>query len=656
MSKRLLILACALCAVGSLTTVRSQQPQPSPQSSRAPAKKASSNKTAGEVDPMEEVRRTTAITLVSSLANDAQMFRDPVLRARVQARAADALWDSERERALTLFRRAWDEAEAADAESDRKLAEQRAQHMRERGTNAVLNTSPSVRAEVLRLAAKRDRALGEEFLKRLDEARKQEADNAATSNERPADDAAQQQPQQRRDPLDTPPAVAKRLRLAIQLLQDGDAERALQFADPALGAVTTPALEFLTRLRASNKQAADERYAAMLSRAALDPSTDANTVSLLSSYLFTPTLYMTFTADGGSSANSWGRDFPPPADTPPPLRAAYFNLAASVLLRPTPPPQQDYTSAGRTGWYMVIARLMPLFDRFAPDKSAALHAKMASLAPDAPDGVTQPGVNDALTRGLVPEDPSRDRVQEALNQLDSAKNSDDRDSIYVNAIMSALRNGDPRAEELVNKIEDTDLRQRVRAYVDFQSVHTALGKNDTNEVVKIARAGGLTAIQKTWALTEAARLLSKSDPGRAADLLDEALREAKEHIDDAAPERVSALVSIATQFAELNDQRAWTVMQDAVKAANASKTYTGEDGRLGTRLETKNMTMMSNFSAESFDLSGIFARLARENLPRAIDLAHGFDGEAPRAVATLAIAHAILDKSDKKPPARAAAN
>ena len=606
---------------------------------------------AAEADPMAEVRRTTAVSLVTTLADDARTFRDPALRARVQARAADALWDSEPERARTLFRRAWDEAEDADAEADRRLAEEKNRQRRARGSFSV-QLPPSMRTEVLRLAAKRDRALGEEFLTRLDEARKREAESAATSDERPPDAAqdARGRPQ-RPDPMETPPALAKRLRLAIQLLEDGDTERAMQFADPALGAVTPTGLEFLARLRAKDAKAADERYAAMLNRAASNPASDANTVSLLSSYLFSPTLFMTFTADAGSNANSWGRPGAPPApaDVAPQLRGAYFRVAASILLRPTPTPDQDFTSAGRAGWYMVIGRLLPLFDQHAPDRSAALRAKMASLAPDAPDSLRHPGANSALQRGLVPEDPNRDRVGEALRRLDRAKTAEQRDAVYVDAVFEALRQKDPRLEEFLAKIEDADTRQRLRAHVDFEAARAAVSDMDADEVLRLARGRTLTSIQRAWALTEAARLLSKTEPGRAVGVLDEALTEARERIDPASKERVSALVAIATRLVELDRPRAWEVMLEVVKASNAAKEYTGEDGRLSTRFETKNMTMVSTSTAQSFDLADIFARLAAEDMHRAADLARSFEGESPRAFATLAVARSVLAGGDKRP-------
>src|SRR5205085_864036 len=150
-----------------------------------------------------------------------------------------------------------------------------------------------------------------------------------------------------------------------------------------------------------------------------------------------------------------------------------------------------------------------------------------------------------------------DRIQETLNRLDRAKTDDERDSIYVDVVLVALQKKDPRVEEFLNKIIDTDLRQRLRAYVDFQAAQAAVRDKDVTEILRLARAGNLTPLQGAWALTEAN-------------------------------------------------------------------------------------------SAESFDLNDIFAKLAREDLQRAIDLARTFDGEAPRAAATLAIARSVLDKGEKK--------
>ena len=635
MLKRVSMSALALLFVVNVSGVRAQQS--AAKQPKAPAKKVG----AEDADPLAQVRRITAVSLVNTLADDARMFRDPILRARVQARAADALWDTERERATLLFRRSWDEAESADAETDRKLEEEKQRQTREHGFVSI-QLPPSIRTEVLRLAAKRDRALGEEFLAKMEEARKREAENAVTSNERPPDAS---QPNRRPDPTDAPPAVAKRLRLAVQLLEDGDVERAIQFADPALVAVNMPALEFITRLRVKNAKAADERYAALVARAAVDSLSDGNTMSLLSSYIFTPSLYITFTADGGSNSNSWSRNFPAPTDLSPQLRTTFFRTAAAVLLRPTPTPDQDRTSTGRSGWYMIIARLLPLFDQFAPDRSAALRAKMASLSADTPENLRQN--NNALTTGLVPEDPNRDRIQETLRRLDNAKTSEERDVIYADAVFDAMRKKDPRVEEFLNKIEDIDLRKRVRAFVDYEAVQLALSEKDTVAALKFARGDTLTPIQRAYVFTEVARLLSKSEPGRAAEILDEALADARDHIDAASPERVRAFIAVATQMIQLDRARTWEVMLEIVKASNAAKEFTGEDARVGARLQTRNGVHSTSTTVSSFDLNDIFAKLAAEDLQRAVELAKAFDGESPRAVATLAVARAVLAKGGK---------
>ena len=69
-----------------------------------------------ETDDAAAQRRIFAVSLVTSLAAEARSYRDRALRPRVLARAADALWDADKDAALLLFRRAWEAAEAGDAD------------------------------------------------------------------------------------------------------------------------------------------------------------------------------------------------------------------------------------------------------------------------------------------------------------------------------------------------------------------------------------------------------------------------------------------------------------------------------------------------------------------------------------------------------------
>src|SRR5215210_4430066 len=86
---------------------------------QAPQKKVARAARA-ETDPLDAQRRATAVSLLTSLADKARTFRDGTLRARAQARAADAQWELDPEQSRTLFRRAWADADAADREIGRK--------------------------------------------------------------------------------------------------------------------------------------------------------------------------------------------------------------------------------------------------------------------------------------------------------------------------------------------------------------------------------------------------------------------------------------------------------------------------------------------------------------------------------------------------------
>lgn len=578
-------------------------------------------------DPLAEQRRNTAVTLLTTLADEAKGYRDLSLRARVLARAADSLWSGETERARALFYRAWDAAVAADEESARRMEEDMRKQQQATGSAAV-PSPPNLRNEVLRLAGRRDRTLGEEFLKKIEETKEREAANSS----------------QRREAWMAPASQALRLRLATQLLQDGDVERALQYADSIPVSVSVDSINFLSTLRGKNATAADQRYAAMLARAATDPASDANTVSGLSSYAFTPFLYIVFQPSGGASQIAKGARTPAP-DISEGLRKSFFNTAAQVLLRPSPPAEQDATTAGRVGKYLVIRRLLPLFEQHAPERVAELRVQMTALMSDVPD-MHRTGENRAVTRGIIPEDASRDPMQVMEERLGRAENAAERDSIYADMAASLAASGDARARDLVEKIEDAELRQQTRAFTDFEYLDNALQKKDVMEAIRLARGGELTHIQRVLGLTQAARLLLKSDRERSVELLEEALNTAR-RIGSSEVERPRALTAISSVFIEADRSRAWELISEVVKAGNAAEGFTGDDARVGSTLRFKSGVVMRNSNATDFDLLGVFRSLARIELYPAIEAAKNFTSEVPRANAILAIARTVLEEKQK---------
>ncbi|HMF56060.1 MAG TPA: hypothetical protein VK619_06850 [Pyrinomonadaceae bacterium] len=626
---RLMALALCMLTLSSQTLAQNQQAKPA----------GRTNTRAAAADPNEEARRQVAVSLLTSLADEARSYQDMTLRARVQARAADSLWTTDQERARQLFRRAWDAADAVDRESFRQLEEERRSQIAQRGRAAIFRSPRNMRGEVLRMAAKRDRALAEEFLSKLTEANRQDDANASTSSD---NNQAQQQQQNTPDPAQPPAEVAQRLGLATQLLDEGNVDLALQFADRALDRVTVRGINFLSHLREKNPAAADQRFSALLMRAGSDPLSDASTVSVLSSYVFTPFLVIIASRNGGMQTMQDREQIVPPANMSPLVRAAFFRTAAQILLRPVPQPDQDHTLAGRNGLYFTIARLAPLFDQYAPDLAPQLHAQMAALAPDAPENMRN-GSNRFLTRGIVPEAESRDESMEAAESAERAATPEERNGQYARAALIAAQRGDARARDFVEKIDNADIRNQLRPYVDLQLVNHAIQQKATDEALRLAHTGDLTNVQRAYALMEVARLLKQSEPARAAQVLEEAAAEAR-RIGGTDPDRARALTGIATRMFQINKSRAWEAISEAIKAANSNSEFTGEDAEIVGRFSLPNFgTSSTSFSADWFDVRDIFASLAKEDLYRAIELAKSYTSDAPRAAAILAVARAVLN-------------
>lgn len=618
------IFACTAFAQSAATA------QPNGSKTPAPAKEAAASKTARdpEAERIIRERRAQAQSLLISLAADAGNYNDQTLRARTQARIADALWEVDPERSRTLFRKAWDAAEIVDREGRQRLDEEIKQQQAKRGSVAVTGP-PNIRGEVLRLAAKRDRALGEELLAKLKVDQQQQATEASDKT--------------RSNLFDTPEAISQRLDLARQLLNT-DVERSLQFADAALATITREGLDYLTYLREKDAAAADRRYLAMLSRAAGSMQSDANTVSLLSSYLFTPHIFVTYNG-GGASTSQTSRSSASP-DTPPDLRLAFFRVAAEILQRPLAPPGQDQTTSGIEGKYMVMKRLMPLFEQQAPREiTESIRAQMEALNPLVPEGARTRD-DETLREGIRPQQKSEDREQALLDRVERAKTPEERDGLYLQLARLRVENGDLRARDYVDKIDDSDLRKNARAFIDVTLTMRAVDKKEAEAVLELVRTGELTHLQKAWALSQVAKLLVKNDREKALAIIDDALAEAR-RIEGSDPDRPRALLAVANALFLSDRDKTWDAVYDAVKAANSAEGFTGEDGVLRISLLTKSMASVRSSTVADFDVSGLFRELARADYNRTVELARGFDREAPRATATIAIARAVLEEKQK---------
>ena len=580
-------------------------------------------------EALEAQRRTFGASIIMSLADEARSYKDLALRARVLARSADALWDVDPDGARALLRRAWEAAEKADAAEDMGPSNSSGPvmviAMRRGGGD-------DSRAEVLNIAVRRDSALGDEFLAKLDDAVVKAAEKVSKTS------------RSVNDSWTTSDEMSKRLSFAHHLLNDNKAEKAFEFAAPALDWVNAASINFLSRLRLLNPALADKQFMRLLDRAELDPASDANTVSGLSSYAFTPGMYLTFAGDGGVRWSPALETITSP-NLPSEVKSSFFRVAGSILLRPLPPPDQDLTSAGLIGKYMVIKRLLPLFEQYTPDTAVALRSQLTALAKQGSNTIVDDD-DFLLTQGMVRDADARTVLERLQERVDRAKNQRERDEIYSDAAAILAIEGNPGAQDIADKIDDVYGREAARRYVDVSLLRTALTKKDSAAALRLAKTDSLTHPQRTWAYLRIARLLMDSDRTRALELLEEALAEAR-RIDHHDSNRALLITGLAKQFLAADIIRSWEVAGEAVKAANAAEGFSGEADDLNVALVTSSGLKLIDLDTSDLNLSALVSLLAKQDPTRASDLARSFKYEAPRAVATLAVASAAMARAKR---------
>ena len=113
----------------------------------------------------------------------------------------------------------------------------------------------------------------------------------------------------------------------------------------------------------------------------------------------------------------------PAPEVAPGLRQNFLRVAAQILMQPSPVPEQDQTSSGRLGKYLVIKRLLPVYEQYEPDLAAGLSTQMTALASYVPTEFQQ-GPNRAVTVGIQPEASEGDHSSGCRTGSDRAGRTD----------------------------------------------------------------------------------------------------------------------------------------------------------------------------------------------------------------------------------------
>lgn len=643
-----LLLGCAFVNAQAWAQQRATKERDATRRARNAANKKPDavNKTRSQSNPNNGARaaqsqaariRREAVRMLVETADAALGFDNDADKAHVQASVAEALWPYDETQARMLFRRAWEAADAADANEYRRAIEVA-------GAEALPDFYTHSREDVFLSAAARDTVFAETFLREMNES------IAAQRKSRASNDAGGATATHPPDAQDNSSAFG-RLSAAHSFLEQGDAKRAAAIAAPAVAeGATADFVRFLLQLRRAAPSEADALYLRLLARTKADAGERANTVLLLSAPVVSPQLLTLVREDGSISFTpvNYPSGSGTHVETASHVRRAFFDVAADVLRRPVPAAGDGAWRAEATARYFTIGRLLPFFEREAPNYVPELHARMNAHAADIEAARRESLAPQMETRSLSPRNPG-DPLRVEVEAQSNAAGDDARDRAGLSAVRKASRlKLWQRARQFASDIRNEELKrvaQRIIAAHQVMSAGESFADEDAPDdferAAAFAREADVPPEVRAAGLGQAAELAArKGKQSRAAELLDEAVGFA-ERSEQGTDARFNVFAMLTGIAARLGHARAWELLAATVVSANKLVARTGD------AKETVHDAVSADERTGVFNapvrLDHLFAAMARLDFTRALSEARSLDDVVERAIVIVAAVRATLE-------------
>jgi hypothetical protein len=648
-----LFVACAAYACDASAQTRAASApvqgksaaQPERQSKPAREAKASEARAREERARAERARRK-AVAILLEVAGGAKAVEDLFQRASILTLCADALWEADAQAARSVFTRAWETAaESDDADLKDEQEQGRYGDLPERFTRA--------RDLVLAVAARRDTRMSEGWLGALADWLSHQ-ESRARSEDAPGNEASRDVGQLNEFTRD-----GQRLGLAYSLLDAEEYEAAARVATPGLkGGVSGPLVEFLLTLREGSPEEADRLYLQLLASVHAAADSDANDVLLLSSYVLTPRLLAVVNRDGSLQFRAVGDapDVTEPAAAAAAsarVRSAFYDTAAAVLLRPALPAAAGGGDAAAL--YFAAGRLLPFFERDAPQHAPALHTRLAELAA-ALEGARRAALDSQMqTRSVLPENPT-DPLRSLLDTVERVGDPALRDSARMQVVEAAAKKRLwERARRLAEEIEDQEKRRAARTLIDMYTVAWVKeafsgDEDDFERVAALVRAADVSPPLCAYGFARAAELAARRGVSvRAEALLGEALSYASQTETGTSP-RDGAAMAAATVAARAGSPRAWEALTAAVAALNEDEMFDGDLIWFNLEQRVKfapGEADALNEAFRPFNLADMFEAAARRDFGRAVAEARNLKSVGARSRALITAAGVALEQNGR---------
>jgi hypothetical protein len=289
---------------------------------------------------------------------------------------------------------------------------------------------------------------------------------------------------------------------------------------------------------------------------------------------------------------------------------------------------------------MVATRLLPLFEKFNPNLATQIKTRLSEMSGNLPSGLLNPELVNKLRKGISNPDYN-ENLQEILGRAKQLTNASMRNRLYIQAAMLAAEHGDNSANEILQGIDDDDLRDRVRAYIYMVLARHALRKKDLEAALEFARSEPLSPVERVWIYTQAVDLINTKNLGKVTALIMESVALAR-RIDSTDPDRARALVAITLQLMKYKPQLAKPYLIESLTAVDKANNFDSEDGILAISLETPVGDWAATYDAPNFRLKKLFRELAKEDFFQAINMTENLKSKEARSAATIAIGEIVL--------------
>jgi hypothetical protein len=445
---------------------------------------------------IKRIQREVIINALFELAKDVKPASDKIFGIQTRLQIGATIWPYYPQRSNELWRECWVEG----------LHEWRQDNTKE--------ASLKLLTDIIATVSGKNRTLGEEFLQTLETVNQELQANTAQGHNN-----------------------SVRRELAQRALAQGDAQRALELAGIQLNIVNAQNLIFLSKLRGVDASLADAHYATLLNSAANNPLADANTISILASYLFTPNLIVQCNRQGSHSVGQIGPKLPPPS-VEKQLYDVFFIVAAQVLLRPLAD-NENNTTAGVAGTWFISKRLLPLFQRHAPSLATQIATQINALTPRVEPKMQNLAL-DYIRSGL--SEPTASGGQEI-----SSNNNITPEEVAEKQLDEALalaEQGQAEALSLLEQIEADDL-DSARTYIFYLLIKNRIAARKPEEALSFLQESNLTGLVKVWGLSEIALQL-KPDSIGTRDIVLAQLRQESSNLSKQSAEALLGLISLTS--------------------------------------------------------------------------------------------------------------